>query len=157
MPKGPKKPRLPQPGRFNGEYWEIPLLGTHGSGRMLSLDPEDYEDVMRLSERGKRLQVDSGGAENNLRVRISGPHAVAWTESTNRARQITLQRFLAAEAHGGRSIHHSDGNPFNNRRSNFTLTVRAIDQKFPIAWDKAEALRKERLTSIFADQAPLTA
>lgn len=152
--KGPAKPRQPQPGSFNGEYWHIPLTGTHGSGRMLTLDAEDYEDAMRLSEHGKRLQVDSGGDAGNLRVRISGKPAALWARSSNPSHQITIQRFLTAETHGGKTIHHIDGDPFNNRRSNLILKVPAIDQKFPIDWETADRLRAEKLASIFGHQAP---
>jgi len=117
-------------------------------------DPEDYEDVMRLSKRGKHLQVDSGGESCNLRVRISGKNAALWAGSSNPSHQITIQRFLAAETHGGRTIHHIDGDPFNNRRSNLILKVPAIDKKFPIDWEKAERLRAEKLASIFGHQGP---
>ncbi|WP_155721192.1 hypothetical protein [Gluconobacter oxydans] len=109
---------------------------------------------MRFSEQGKRLQVDSSGGGECLHVRINGPKAVSWAGSSNPFHQITIQRFLTAETHGGRTIHHLDGNPFNNRRSNLILKVPAIDKKYPIDWETADRLRAEKLTSIFGYQAP---
>lgn len=117
-------------------------------------DPQDYKDLMLFSEQGTRLHVDSSGGGECLHVRISGKHAALWAGSSNPSHQITVQRFLAAETHGGKAVHHIDGNTFNNRRSNLILKVPAIDKKFPIDWEKAERLRAEKLASIFGHQAP---
>lgn len=149
IPKGPRKPRQPARGTLKGDgngspdHWEIPLRGGHGSGHSLRIAQEDHEDIMKMSEDGKRIYV--------VVDRTGHPTVVVTTKAPptpGNHQTITLARFLAGEMHGGRRLRHKDGNPFNLHRDNLETEVKATGERFPIDWDKAAAGREAFLSLV---------
>ncbi|WP_252348655.1 hypothetical protein [Gluconobacter sp. P5B12] len=151
--KGPYKPRQPTRGTLKGDYWEIPLRGVHGEGKVLKVNPEDYELLMEMSENGTRLYVvpDASGC---LTVRLRGQSAACFADNSNPDHCLPVTRFLTGERHGGLVLRHINHDPMDCRRANLIHEVKAKKTRHPIDWEKAQRKREERMEVVRAAQAP---
>jgi hypothetical protein len=153
IPKGPRKPRQPARGTLKGDHWEIPLRGVHGSGKILKVDPEDYESLMEMSKDGTRLYVVSN-ASHGLTVRLRGQSAACFADNSNPDHCLPVTRFIAGERHGGLVLRHINHDPMDCRRANLIHEVKAKKTHHPIDWVKVQRKREERMEVVRAAQAP---
>lgn len=151
--KGPTKPRQPARGIFKDDHWEIPLRGVHGAGKILKVDPEDYEALMEMSKDGTRLYVVPD-ASHCLTVRLQGQSAACFADSSNQQHCLPVTRFIAGERHGGLVLRHINHDPMDCRRANLIHEVKAKKTRHPIDWVKAQRKREERMEVVRAAQAP---
>ncbi|MBM3099092.1 hypothetical protein JRX38_13920 [Gluconobacter cerinus] len=151
--KGPHKPRQPTRGTLKGDHWEIPLRGVHGEGKVLKVDPEDYELLMEMSENGTRLYVVPDSSQG-LTLRIGGKDAALFADKGNPHHLLPVTRFLTGERHGGLVLRHINHDPMDCRRTNLIHEVKAKKTRHPIDWEKAQRKREERMEMVRAAQAP---
>lgn len=152
--KGPYKPRQSTRGTLKGDHWEIPLRGVHGDGKILKVDPEDYELLMEMADEGKALYVIV--SEGNVAlptVCIGGPKATKFTGTSNPYTLLPVTRFLTGERNRGLVLRHINHDPMDCRRANLIHEVKAKKTRHPIDWEKAQRKREERMEVVRADQA----
>lgn len=151
--KGPHKPRQPTRGTLKGDHWEIPLRGVHGDGKILKVDPEDYELLMEMSDEGKSLYVIVSGGNLALpTVCIGGPKATNFTGTSNPYTLLPVTRFLAGERNRGLVLRHINHDPMDCRRANLIHEVKAKQTRHAIDWEKAQRKREERMEAVRAAQ-----
>lgn len=141
--KGPYKPRQPTRGTLKGDHLEISLSGVHGLGNSLGIAKEDHQDLMRMSDEGKRIYVVTNRSEQPTVVMTTKAPPTPGSHQT-----VTVARFIAGEMHGGRKLRYKDGNPFNLHRDNLETEVKATGERFPIDWNKSVAGRSAFLSLV---------
>lgn len=145
-PHGPHKPRKASPvTRMDNGVSLIGLTGRHGTGKQLRVSTADLPDLLAFTDNGTRLQVVMDGTGKHPTLRLNGPNAQRWQHSENTRDLVTVARFLVGETHGGRRIRCKDHDPFNLTRDNLEVLVPAIEETFPIDWEKAVTDRQAKM------------
>lgn len=117
----------------------VPLAGIHGTGRTLKLDRIDWHRVADRLEDGRRINVVQNGRKDGLTVYLEGPQAAAWAGNTDNPRHlVTLARFITSNRNQGQLIRVRNFDPFDLRRTNLELEVRATRQRLPVDWSAVE-------------------
>lgn len=117
----------------------VPLAGVHGFGKTLQLDRADWNRVAASFDQGRRINVVQNGRKDGLTVYLEGPQAAAWAGTTANPRHlVTLARFVTSNRHQGQLVRVRNFDPFDLRRANLELEVRATRQRRPVDWPAIE-------------------